>query len=99
MVIDNFNIEGITAFESKTYSPLIVDADAPLALSVAFQRFQTIGRRRAQVINSVAASSCVSRIAARVRISDGIRRDLPVAKKRSVSEDENDRITRLIVNT
>ena len=55
------------------------------------------GERRSSI--AVAASSCVSRIAARVRISDGIRRDLPAAKKRSVSEDENARITRGIVNT
>ena len=35
---------------------------------------------------------------ARVRISDGIRRDFPVAKKRSVSKDANERITKRIVN-
>jgi hypothetical protein len=40
----------------------------------------------------------VSRITARVRISYEIRRDFPVAKKRSVSEDANDRITKGIVN-
>ena len=55
------------------------------------------GERKSSI--AVAASSWVSRIAARVRISDGIRRDLPVAKKRSVSEDANVRITRHIVNT
>jgi len=42
VVIDDFDVEGVTAFESKTNSPLFVDADAPLALPVAFQRFQAI---------------------------------------------------------
>jgi hypothetical protein len=41
----------------------------------------------------VAASSCVSRIAARARISGGTRRDFPVAKNRSVSLEAKERIT------
>ena len=54
------------------------------------------GERRSSI--AVAAWSCVSRMTARVRISDGIRRDFPVAKKRSVFKDANERITKCIVN-
>ena len=49
------------------------------------------GTRRSLTV--VAALSCVSRIAARIRISDGNRRDFPVVKKRSVSDEANERIT------
>jgi hypothetical protein len=38
----------------------------------------------------VAPSNCVKRIIARFSIACGKRRDLPVAKKRSVSEEAND---------
>ena len=54
------------------------------------------GERRSSI--AVAAWSWVSRITARARIPDGIRRDFPVAKKRSVSKDANERITKGIVN-
>ena len=42
VVIDDLDIENITAFESKTNSPLFVDADAPFAFFVASQSFQAI---------------------------------------------------------
>ena len=48
--------------------------------------------------NLVAALSCVSRIAARFRISGGSLRDFPVAKNRSVSAEANERITFASVN-
>src|SRR6266516_2538604 len=54
------------------------------------------GKRRSSSV--VAAWSCVRRIAARLRISGGRRRDLPVAKKRSVSDDAKERITNEKIN-
>jgi hypothetical protein len=44
--------------------------------------------------NEVAAFNCVNRLAARSWISGGKRRDFPVEKKRAVSVDAKDRITR-----
>lgn len=49
MIIDDFNIIGVTAFPSKTNTPLVVDADAPLTGSIAAQLFQPVGGRYAQV--------------------------------------------------
>src|SRR6266702_4759325 len=54
------------------------------------------GKRRSSIV--AAAWSCVRRIAARFRISGGKRRDLPVAKKRSVSDEAKERITREMIN-
>ncbi len=42
MIINDLNIESITLCEPKTDSPLVVDPNTPLALSVAFQRFQLV---------------------------------------------------------
>jgi hypothetical protein len=42
--------------------------------------------------SAVAASSCLNRIAARSRISAGMRFDRPVLKKRSVSTEAKERI-------
>jgi hypothetical protein len=49
------------------------------------------GKRKSSIFT--AALSCVSRIAARVRISGGKRRDFPLTKKRSVSDEAKERIT------
>src|SRR5207249_477260 len=54
------------------------------------------GKRKSSSV--VAAWSCASRIAARLRISGGRRRDLPVAKKRSVSDEAKERITSENIN-
>ena len=54
------------------------------------------GKRRSLIV--VAASSCVNRTAARASISGGNRRDLPVAKKRSVSAEAKERITKSNIN-
>jgi hypothetical protein len=56
----------------------------------ASSRFEG-GKRRSSSV--VAALSWISRIAARLRISGGKRRDFPVVKKRSVSEEAKERIT------
>jgi len=36
MVIADFNIEQITVFKTETYTPLVVNTDAPLSDPVAF---------------------------------------------------------------
>lgn len=51
MVISDDDIEGIALDKPKAHTPLTVDADAPLPDSVTVQRFQTIGRRKSQVIH------------------------------------------------
>jgi hypothetical protein len=40
MVIRNFHIERITVFPTKANAPLIIDPNAPLPKTVAFQGFQ-----------------------------------------------------------
>ena len=48
MIIYNFNIERITVFPFKTYSPLLIDANTMLPFTVAFQSLKSISVRRAQ---------------------------------------------------
>lgn len=50
VIVGNFNFFRTCARPEKTYPILLIDADAVLALSFAFQRFQTIARWDAQVI-------------------------------------------------
>ena len=49
MVIDYFNVVGMAALEAEAYGPLIVDADAPLSGSVAFQLLQPVIRWNTQI--------------------------------------------------
>jgi hypothetical protein len=49
MVVDDVNLKGIPISPNKANPPLIVDANTVLAPSGAFQRFQSISRRRLQV--------------------------------------------------
>ena len=55
MVIHNFDIVGVAALPSKAYSPLIIDADAVLPLSVVFQRFKLIAGRLPQILKGSSA--------------------------------------------
>jgi hypothetical protein len=48
VVIDDFDIEGIAVLETKAHTPLIVDADTPLAGAIASQRLESVGRRISQ---------------------------------------------------
>jgi len=52
MVVDNFDIEGITVFEPKANAPLVVDADAILSSSLALQRFESVRPRHQQIVNA-----------------------------------------------
>lgn len=53
MVVGNLDIECLTVSPYKAYPPLIIDADAVLALAVARQGLQPIARRLAQVVKSL----------------------------------------------
>jgi hypothetical protein len=50
MVVGYFNVVGIPLMPSKTYPPLIVNADAVLSLAVAGKLLKPIARRHLQVI-------------------------------------------------
>jgi hypothetical protein len=50
VVIDDFDIKRIPIFEPKTYTPLIVDANAPLPFPVSSQRFQAVSWRDSQIL-------------------------------------------------
>jgi hypothetical protein len=56
MVIDNLYIVGIAAFPNETDSPLIINPNAPLAVSVTGKFFETIGRRNAQIVERKGAA-------------------------------------------
>jgi hypothetical protein len=48
VIVDNFNIMRTIGAPDKTDTPLIVDADAVLALAIALQRLELISWRYAQ---------------------------------------------------
>ena len=50
VVIDDFNFKRSTIVESETDAPLVVDAYAPLTVTVAMQRLQPVAGRGAQKI-------------------------------------------------
>jgi hypothetical protein len=50
VVIDDFDLVGITAFPAKADAPLIVDADTMLALPWSNQLLKSIGRRDPEVV-------------------------------------------------
>src|SRR5699024_3006764 len=50
VVIDDFNIEGITIMPAETNAKLIVDANAVLASTVAFERLQPMARRNTRKV-------------------------------------------------
>jgi hypothetical protein len=52
VIVDNLNVISIAGAPSETDAPLVVDPDAVLAGSIAFQRFEPIARRDAQEIQS-----------------------------------------------
>jgi hypothetical protein len=50
MVIHNFHIAHIAIFPSEANSPLTIDANAVLPLTVAFQRFKLIAGRLPEIL-------------------------------------------------
>jgi len=53
MIIDDLHVPCRAVAPDEAHPPLIVDADAPLALAVAFQGFQPVVRRNAQRVNAL----------------------------------------------
>jgi hypothetical protein len=49
MIVDYLNVEGVIPRPHETDSPLLVDSDAVLALSVTPKQFQPISRNGLQV--------------------------------------------------
>ncbi|OGR27226.1 MAG: hypothetical protein A2X79_08005 [Desulfuromonadaceae bacterium GWB2_53_15] len=52
MVIDDFNVMGISFMPAKANAPLVVDADTPLPASVAGELFKAIAGWDPQKIKS-----------------------------------------------
>jgi hypothetical protein len=52
MIIDDFDVLGAGTGPSGTHPELIIDPDAVLSLSIAFEGFQTVPGRNAKVIQS-----------------------------------------------
>ena len=52
MIIDDFNIKGIAILKAKAYTPLFVDTNTPLPCAIMNQRFQPVGRRKTQILNT-----------------------------------------------
>jgi hypothetical protein len=53
MVIYDFDLMGVLTFPAKAEAPLVVDANAVLAATGAFEGFQAIARRKAHDVESV----------------------------------------------
>ena len=49
VVINNFDLVGVSIAPHETDPPLIVDANAVLSLSISVQRLQTVTRRSSQI--------------------------------------------------
>ena len=49
MIVHDFHIVGIAVAPNKADAPLVVNADAVLSFSIAFQRFQVIAWWRLQI--------------------------------------------------
>ncbi|MGA8892300.1 MAG: hypothetical protein WB493_12075 [Anaeromyxobacteraceae bacterium] len=52
VTIHEFDVTRVAILEAKTHSPLIVDANAPLARTVASETLQAVGGRHSQVIDA-----------------------------------------------
>jgi hypothetical protein len=50
VIIDDLDIVGMSRSKSEADSPLVIDADAVLAVTIAAQLLQTISRRDAQIV-------------------------------------------------
>jgi hypothetical protein len=51
MVIDDPNIESVALRKAKAHSPLLVDADAPLAFAITPKRLQAVRRRGPEILD------------------------------------------------
>ena len=55
VVVSNLNIESVTVFPTEADTVLIVNADAIVSSTIAFQCFQPVRRRRCQVSKLIRA--------------------------------------------
>ena len=53
VIIHYFYIDSITVLKTKTQTPLVINADAPLPLAISVQSFQPIAGWRTKVFNSI----------------------------------------------
>jgi hypothetical protein len=53
MIVDNLDIEGFAIPPDKANPPLIIDADAVLALPVPRQSFQPVATQPAQIVKTL----------------------------------------------
>jgi hypothetical protein len=53
VIVNDLDVVGVTASPSETDPPLIVDADAVLALPITSQSFQAVPRRNTQVVQAL----------------------------------------------
>jgi hypothetical protein len=53
MIVDNLDIEGFAVPPDKTYPPLIIDADAVLAVAVPRQSLQPVATQPAQIVKTL----------------------------------------------
>lgn len=49
MVIDQFHVKSVVIMPDKTYTPLVINADAVLPFSIAFQSFQPVSGRNTEI--------------------------------------------------
>jgi hypothetical protein len=50
MIVGDFDVPCCAVVPHKAEPPLIVDADAVLTLTISAQNFQTVARRRAEIV-------------------------------------------------
>jgi len=49
VIIDNFDVFGISANPAKAYAPLVINADAVLPLAVAGELLEAVCRRNSKI--------------------------------------------------
>jgi len=96
VIVHNFDLVGVAFAPTKADSPLVIDADAVLPLSVALESFKPIARRHSylpQVCGCVQRQQFASSVALDW-MPGGNRRDNSARKIRSVSAHAKLTITR-----
>jgi len=92
-VLRNFHILRAILAKHEAESPLLVDADAVLALTISCERLEAVARRGTRKSSRlIAASSCCSFASARLRMSGGWERTGSSANAAAVSLSLNDLI-------
>ena len=51
MIIGNLDIGGVAAIPTENDAPLLVNADTPESVEISGERFETVGRRSAELID------------------------------------------------